>query len=153
MATKQARHEQIRALLSRNVIRSQHELRALLLTEGRDVAQSTLSRDLRELGVIKSREGYRLPPSHSGAADHAQQVAAAIRHELTAVDSGGNIVVLRTTGKQAAQEVTARIETARLPFVVAASAIDATVLVVARTQGYARDLVRLLRSRPRRARR
>lgn len=151
MAAKQERHEQIRALLSRNVIHSQDELRALLLTEGRDVAQSTLSRDLRELGVIKSRNGYRLLAAHSGAAGQARQVAAAIRPDLTAVDAGGNVVVVRTRDTHAAQDVAARIEAARLPSVVAASAIDATVLIVARTQGYARDLVRLLRSQPRRA--
>ena len=51
------RREAIRRLLQEHAVRSQGELRRLLKAEGLDAAQPTLSRDIRELGLVKGADG------------------------------------------------------------------------------------------------
>ena len=61
MTTKARRRHKILELLERQRIRSQEELRRLLHGAGFDTTQTTLSRDLRDLGVSKGPGGYVLP--------------------------------------------------------------------------------------------
>ena len=57
VATKTARQQLIVAILGRRIIHSQAELRDALAEEGIEVTQTTLSRDLEELGAVKVRDG------------------------------------------------------------------------------------------------
>jgi len=150
---KPERHDLIRALLRRNEVSSQDQLQDLMRVEGCDIAQSTLSRNLREIGVVKERGQYVLTDRHPDRPGNSRRLATAIRDDLTHVDAGGNVVTLKLAAAVDAVAIARRIESADLPSVVAAAACTDTVLVIARTPGYARDLVRLLRSRPRSARR
>ena len=72
MKSKGKRLSAIRSFLSRGTVSSQEELMQMLAAEGFAVTQATLSRDLRELGVSKTRSiggsyAYRLPESVAGA--------------------------------------------------------------------------------------
>ena len=58
---RQKRHQEILDLIGSHYVRSQGELQELLDERGFAVNQGTLSRDLRELGVIKGTDGYELP--------------------------------------------------------------------------------------------
>jgi len=151
VSEKRQRQEQILDLLSRNRIESQDELQDLLLAEGVQVAQSTLSRDLREIGVVKGSAGYRVPLRDPAGPDRLPALSRSLGPRLASVDCGGNLVVLRLLAGEDAREVAARIERAALHQTVAALACDGSVLVVARTQAYAREIVQGLRDRPRRA--
>jgi transcriptional regulator of arginine metabolism len=142
---KPERHELIRELLRRNEVSSQDQLQDLLGVEGCEIVQSTLSRDLREIGVVKDRGVYALPNQHPDRPDAARRLARDIRADVTRVDAGGTVVVLRLASGTDAAALARRVEAASLPSVVAAAACTDTVLVVTRTPGYARDLVRLLR--------
>ena len=71
MTKKRERQTAILDLVERHVVGSQEDLRRLLLAQGMDVTQATLSRDLRDLGVarVPTEEGgrYALPGSHGHA--------------------------------------------------------------------------------------
>src|SRR5262245_38820066 len=97
MAGKPARHHRIRELIRTSRVESQDRLQTLLRQDGLDVTQATLSRDLRELGVLKGRGGYVLPgeaerepvPNGDGLRRALSVFAASVRH-------GGTLVVLKT---------------------------------------------------------
>ena len=59
--SREARRHQILNLIEQQAIKSQEALKDALETAGINVNQATLSRDLRDLGVIKGKDGYELP--------------------------------------------------------------------------------------------
>ena len=61
MSIKSRRHEVIRGLIAAGSVPSQEVLVDELVSRGEDVTQATVSRDLREIGVVKGSDGYRLP--------------------------------------------------------------------------------------------
>jgi transcriptional regulator of arginine metabolism len=142
---KAQRQAQIVELIQRNRIDSQDQLLDLIEAEGLNTTQSTLSRDLRELGVIKGADGYRLPDGARGRGEPLRALAATIREWFTSVDVGGNIVVLRCPDASDASRAASEIDRARPHHVVSAVAIGETVLVIGRTPAYARDVARALR--------
>jgi transcriptional regulator of arginine metabolism len=150
---KSQRQQQILDVMSRNQVTSQVELLDLLLAEGVRTTQSTLSRDLREMGIIKGHSGYRLPSRDETGAGRLQALARAVGPRLVNVDWGGNLVVLTCAEAGEAREIADRVGRARLHQAAGAVPCEGAVLVVARSQAYARELVRALREKPRRARR
>src|SRR5262245_18284004 len=94
---REARRTAIVRLLRATPVRRQQELVRLLRREGHAVTQSSISRDLRELGVLKHSEGYVLPESAETAArtqDNFATVAQFVREVRTA---GPSITVVKTT--------------------------------------------------------
>jgi transcriptional regulator of arginine metabolism len=61
VSEKDRRHQLIRAAVRKGGIASQEQLAEVLLASGVEATQATLSRDLRELGVMKGPGGYVLP--------------------------------------------------------------------------------------------
>jgi len=150
LSGKSRRQQHILDLLSRNQVESQDELMDLLLAEGVRTTQSTLSRDLREMGVLKGSTGYRVPHGTAVGPDRVRALAGTVSSKLVSVDRGDNLVVLRASTAEDAKLVAEAIELAELHQVTAALVCENAVLVVARTQAYAREIVRGLRERPRR---
>ncbi len=144
MAGKRDRQQRILELIARNRIDSQDELADLLATEGVTTVQSTLSRDLRELGIVKGPAGYRVLGRGTPRPNVLRDLARRIRPLLRDWDTGGNLVVLRPARGSDPAEVARQVAEARAPEVVAALACDASILVVTRTAGQARELVRRL---------
>jgi transcriptional regulator of arginine metabolism len=94
---REARRTAIVRLLRSSSVRRQQELVRLLKREGHAVTQSSVSRDLRELGVLKHSEGYVLPDKAELAArtqDKFSAVAQFVREVRTA---GPSITVVKTT--------------------------------------------------------
>ena len=60
MSVKGRRHELIRRVITGQPIVSQEVLVSELVSRGENVTQATVSRDLKEMGVLKGPEGYRL---------------------------------------------------------------------------------------------
>lgn len=101
------RHETIRRILGAETLRNQEELQRALAEEGIEVAQATLSRDLRELGVAKGPWGYRLLDGGdvSSIADldrpltnGAPRAAVLEQHALAVTPARGMVVVRTSTG-------------------------------------------------------
>lgn len=141
-ATKAARQARICALLTSRDVRSQSELGRLLAAEGVEVTQATLSRDLEEIGAVKSRRGgagvvYSVPDEAPGPVLRALSEVGDARISRLAVDllvsveASANLVVLRTP-PGGAHLLASAIDRAGLDDVLGTIAGDDTVLVVAR---------------------
>lgn len=112
-------------------IPSQEVLRELLVAEGFDVAQPTLSRDIRELGLVKmpDEEGgsvYTVPPDVTDPTPTLRRLLPAL---YLGADGVGNLLVVKTlTG--GAQPVAVAIDWEEWPEVVGTIAGDDTILVI-----------------------
>src|SRR6185369_2480731 len=97
---RERRHRRIAAILRRGSLRRQEDLVARLAEDGFDVTQSSVSRDLRELGVAKVAGRYVVP-----APAPAQGSLADIAHLLRAVHPAGPHLTVLLTETGAAQSV------------------------------------------------
>ncbi len=100
MKERQSRLKAIKNLIKNNTIESQDDLQSLLLKEGYDVTQATLSRDLKLLKVAKVPDGqngymYALPGEGENAESEAIYVQDFLRGYVS-IDFSGNIVVIKT---------------------------------------------------------
>ena len=146
--SKSARQARIAAILGREQVRSQEELADLLARYvGVQVTQATLSRDLDELGVVKTRGRgghlvYALPdgpvgpglPAGDEPANGDSMPARLTRYLgelLTSAEASANLVVLRTPAG-AAQFLASVIDHAALPAILGTVAGDDTVLLITR---------------------
>ena len=127
-------------------IGSQDELRSALAAEGIEVAQATLSRDLRELGLTKVSEGgilaYRPDAPGDGIRPGLGALAPAL---LVGVDGVGALLVVRTIAG-AAGALAAAIDRAGWEGVIGTIAGDDTVLVVTRGPREREEVAARLRS-------
>lgn len=122
---KSFRHGQILKIIRGSPIYTQDELARELSRLGIQTTQVTLSRDMRELGLIKTPDGYRqLPTEAAGPA--LRDVA---NEYLLDVRVAQNLVVLRTSPGNASPLAVA-VDRQQLPEVVGTVAGDDTVLVV-----------------------
>lgn len=131
---RQARLSLLRGLLAEARHGSQQELADALAEQGVAVSQSTLSKDLVELGAIRRRtDGGDLV--YALGDDEPQQLATERLARLCAemlqtLRGAGNQIVLRTP-PGAAQYFAAALDAARLPGVIGTIAGDDTILVIA----------------------
>jgi transcriptional regulator of arginine metabolism len=128
-ATKTFRHGQILRLVSAERISNQEDLRRRLAQQRLRVTQATLSRDLQELQLVKTKEGYR--PT-SGLPDESASVpplTRALAEFLLDVRPAENLLVLKTP-PSGAQPLAAAIDAAKFPEVAGTIAGDDTVLII-----------------------
>jgi transcriptional regulator of arginine metabolism len=122
-------HERRRAiarLLDAHAISRQAELVELLRQEGFPATQSSVSRDLRDLGAAKLKNGYGLPkPSEQGNAQALQSVGEFVREIRTA---GPNLLVI-TTAVGAASQVAVALDHVDWPEIVGTLSGDDTIFV------------------------
>jgi transcriptional regulator of arginine metabolism len=112
------RRQSIVQLVRSQAVRSQGELRRLLRQRGFAVAQPTLSRDVRELGLAKTPQGY-VAPEAAGAplappARREARLGQALRGFALSVQPAGSLVVVKTP-PAAAQPVARAIDEAPSP--------------------------------------
>ena len=105
MKERQARLKSIKNLIKENIIESQDDLLNLLVKEGYDVTQATLSRDLKLLKVGKVPDGksgymYALPGEDENGENEAIYVQDFLRGYIS-IDFSGNIGVIKTFTGQA----------------------------------------------------
>jgi transcriptional regulator of arginine metabolism len=127
---KRFRQGQILKLLTDQPVASQDELRRQLGHLGVRVTQATLSRDLRELRLVKTSAGYR--PLASAAADEAPPLAPlsrALKDFLLDIRPAQNMLVLKTP-PGGAQPLAAAVDSERWKGVAGTLAGDDTVLVI-----------------------
>ena len=141
---KARRQSVILEIVQRRPVRSQEQLRRSIRAVGFDVTQATLSRDIRDLGLVKGgADGAYQAPAHPGPNGHAAKslLQRALADYLRRVDRVQQLVLLRT-GPGQAQLLGVAIDGARLPEVVGTLAGDDTILVVAPDARRARSLVK-----------
>lgn len=121
-----ARRNTILRILRAGLVRRQADLVRLLRAQGHEVTQSSVSRDLRDLGVSKAGGRYVLPPDEVTRANgDFGTLAQFVRGLRTA---GASITVLRTT-IGAAQSVAVAIDRAEWPEVAGTISGDDTIFI------------------------
>jgi len=123
--SKTYRQGQILKLIREQPVHTQEEIAAELKKRGVPATQVTLSRDLRELGLVKTQEGYReLAPEESptGFADLAAEFISDIR-------LAQNLIVLRTDPGHASS-VAVALDNEDWPEIAGTIAGDDTILVI-----------------------
>lgn len=140
--SKRTRQQQILDILRTNRVTSQEGLRALLLERGTDVTQATLSRDIRELRLVKlpAADGtahYALPEDWEGTPSLESLLPALFQ----SADGVGHLLVVRTM-KGGAQTVAAGIDWEEWPEVLGTLAGDDTILLVLRDPEHVEEVRR-----------
>ena len=93
---KPRRRNAILRLVASGSIRTHEQLSAALDAEGIHVSQTTLSRDLRDLGVVKAAEGYHLLDRAAPAVLGERALARVVAEFVVESRTAQNLVVLRT---------------------------------------------------------
>ncbi|WP_392541858.1 arginine repressor [Oryzobacter telluris] len=146
--SRAGRQQRIVEILASTAVRSQTELLDLLATDGIEVTQATLSRDLVDVGAERVRVGKNLVyavPGEGGdrtvrpAADpeeHVTRLQSRCHELLVSADHSANLVILRTP-PGAANFLASALDHASMEGVLGTIAGDDTIMVV--TQGAARS--------------
>jgi transcriptional regulator of arginine metabolism len=133
-------------IVDRHPLHSQEELRRRLHRRGFDATQATISRDIKDLGLVKrAGDGAYQRPGVDTASPEATlaALARATAEFLRRVERVQQLVVVRT-GVGQAQPLASAIDRAQLPEVVGTIGGDDTILIVARGAARAAALVRRL---------
>ena len=136
------RREALKRIIRDGVVGRQAELVRLLKRAGYSVTQSSVSRDLRDLGVAKLGDRYVLPEDAATPVAGLATVAAFVQD---AVPAGPHLTVVRTT-IGSAQSVALAIDRARWPEVVGTISGDDTIFIATATERAQRALLDHLRS-------
>ena len=113
-------------ILREGLVRRQEDLVRLLKNEGHEVTQSSVSRDLRDLGVLKAGGRYVLPPDELTRTNRDFGTLAQFVRGLKR--AGPSITVIRTT-IGAAQSVAVAIDKAEWPEVAGTISGDDTIFI------------------------
>jgi transcriptional regulator of arginine metabolism len=143
--SKSQRHNRILKLVRSESIASQVDLGERLRDEGIRVTQATLSRDLRDLNLIKTPQGYTLPGAlnHSSSGNHSPLPLRSLAHFMTEVAAACNMVVVKTHPGNASS-LALSLDNMAWKEVVGTVAGDDTILVVTRNAAKARAVKRRL---------
>ena len=120
-----ARRSALARIIRSEAVGRQSELVRLLRKQGHAATQSSISRDLRELGVAKLGDRYVLPDPASAVKDDFASLKQFVRGLQTA---GSNLTILKTT-VGAAQSVAVAIDTAQWPEVAGTISGDDTIFI------------------------
>lgn len=131
---KLRRQSAILEIVDSRAVSSQEQLRALLRQQGIEATQATLSRDIRDLGLVKrSVDGaYRRPDAADQPGDHLEEFETAVASYLRRHDRVDQLIVLKTDAGYS-QPLAEAIDRARLPQTVGTIAGENTILVICRS--------------------
>ncbi len=124
---KSQRHTAIRDLLVTTTVTNQDALRLKLAARGIHVTQATLSRDIRDMKLVKGPSGYALPSNMDE--DDMPATASVLRDFGLEVAQAQNLLVVHTT-MGGAQPVAASLDSEPWGEIVGTIAGDNAVLVV-----------------------
>jgi transcriptional regulator of arginine metabolism len=151
MANKRDRQAVILELVQHRSVASQEDLRKLLVERGWDVTQSTLSRDIHELGLarVATPDGlrYQVAGGDSGAGDDDERTTleTLLPALFLKIDGVGELVVLHTV-IGGAQPVAVALDAEEWTDVLGTIAGDDTILVVCRSAQAREGLIRRIRA-------
>ncbi|MDH5618487.1 MAG: hypothetical protein OEZ11_07590 [Gammaproteobacteria bacterium] len=131
------RRSAIRELLRQGPAETQASLVSALQGRGFVATQSSVSRDLREIGAVKTARGYELPAREASSEDHVAGVANLLR---TATAAGPHLLVIHTA-VGAAQRVGLALDRCDWPGIVGTIAGDDTVFVATDSAAAQKNLI------------
>lgn len=122
------RRTQILDLLRREHVATQAELCEKLSRRGIEVTQATVSRDIEELGLVKTRTGYRTPGPAASPKLMQPALPVILKEFLGEVRKAGNLVVIKTHPGNA-HSVAAALDAEQWAEVVGTVAGDDTIFI------------------------
>ncbi len=137
------RRQAVVRLLRSGVVHRQEDLVSLLRAEGYEVTQSSVSRDLRDLGVLKASGRYVLPPDEVSRTQGDFVMLAQFVRGLKR--AGPSLTVLRTT-IGAAQSVAVAIDRAEWPEVAGTLSGDDTIFIATASERAQEELITRLQA-------
>ncbi|WP_270296293.1 hypothetical protein [Eggerthella sinensis] len=123
MRKRQQRHDIIRDIIREHNVKTQRDLANQLQAAGYECTQATISRDIMDMGLVKSREGYYVLPEEM----RLQRMVSELVEE---VHVAGNMVVVKTFSGGAAG-VSAALDKASLRGALGTVAGDNTIMIAA----------------------
>ena len=142
-SSKASRHDSIRELIRTNRVSSQEQLRELLGVRGVDVAQATLSRDIRELRLLKMPDAdgghhYALPREDRDNTPPLRRLLSAL---FVGAEGTRNLLVVKTLAG-GAQAIAEALDWEEWPEVLGTLAGDDTILVILRDDDQMEEITR-----------
>lgn len=137
MGSKVFRQAEIRRIVEAEPIKTQGDLISVLLRSGIKATQSTLSKDLKELGLarIPTEDGgfrYQRSGDHTGSLQNRKLLERELSDFLVNYDDAGNLLVLRTTPGNA-MSVAAALDDMKWQEIIGTIAGDDTILVISKS--------------------
>lgn len=127
-----SRQNKILEIIGREEIDTQERLASLLRDEGYDVTQATISRDIKELQLVKtlsSNGNYKYAVNKSNDLPVTERFVKIFKHTVISVDSAENLIIIKTLAgcANAAGET---IDTSNMAHVKGSIAGDNTLLII-----------------------
>jgi transcriptional regulator of arginine metabolism len=145
MVIKARRKELILELVEQEAITSQGQLREKLRGRGIEATQATISRDIRELSLVKrAADGAYRRSGVDTPGDAETVLRRAVDEYLRTQVTVEQLIVLRTDPGQA-QSLAVAIDSARLPEIAGTIGGDDTILVICRSVKEAAQMAQRLR--------
>lgn len=141
-ADRRKRHLKILELISTRVVRTQEELADALTAQGWDVTQSSVSRDIAALRLVKVDGAYRRPPPSAVKADPDERRVA---EGVLTIDIAGDALVVLHTSPGEANHVAVALDRLAWPEVIGTIAGDDTIFLAVKDAGAQRSVVRAVR--------
>lgn len=142
-AMKRLRQKAILELVRSGQIASQDELLHGLESKKIEVSQSTLSRDIQELGLAKAGGFYTLVDAEAHHAD-GDSLRRILKEFVTSIEAAETLVVVKT-GSGNASTVSQALDDGDLPEAMGSIAGDNTIFIAVRSSKEARKLEKRLR--------
>lgn len=139
---REKRQAAILDILATRKVSRQSEFVGLLREAGIEATQSSVSRDLRELGITKLTSGYGTPAVANDASDMMEVPAGYVRDVLPA----GNSLTVIKTATGAAQRVALFLDRSNWPEIVGTVSGDDTIFVASRNAREQKQLLGRLRA-------
>jgi len=140
---KYNRHAKILEIIENNFIETQEELAEKLKEIGMDVTQATVSRDIKELRLIKvmaDNGRYRYAPFSQSENRISNKLITVFTESYVSSDYANNIVVVKTLPGMAQASASA-VDSLKWPEIVGTIAGDDTIMIVCRAEKMAEELV------------
>lgn len=138
---KKNRHEAILALIEKEEIGTQEELMFKLNELGYSVTQATVSRDIKQLKLIKSPVSsgqYKYSYVNAGGDDFSSKYYSILAHSVTSVNYAGNMAVVKCYAGMA-QAACAAVDSLSTENVLGTLAGDDTIFVLCKDEQSAAD--------------
>lgn len=145
---KSIRHSRILEIIGEHEIETQDELIIKLRESGFDVTQATVSRDIKQLGLIKtsSESGkYRYSAPRRDNASSESKFRNILHETVLSVENAENIVVIKTYSGMA-NAAAAAVDSLSGERIVGSLAGDDTILVVTKTDASAENFTSLIKN-------
>lgn len=142
---KVQRQKKIIEIISQKPVKTQKELADALRAEGLMVTQATISRDIKELGLVKApgeKEKARyLLPQNPPSFSREERLRRVFKESVVSVDFSENLIVVKTLPGEA-QGVAAALDRASPGGVIGTVAGDDTIIVVVKPRKYVAELLK-----------